>query len=76
MPQNLVRQSREESWDNFCGRTNKNFILIQKLFYNMLKNQRKLIPQNIAIMERWRQYFQELLNAITEGQLTQIPKDK
>jgi hypothetical protein len=64
------------------GLHGKNIRVNQKLFYRVLKNFRnmrecplkyikgkdwKLLTNNIEIMNRWREYFLELLDGTEEG---------
>lgn len=76
----MVIDAKGKTWQDFGEKLEKNSRENQKLFYNVLKNLRKgkkpdstLIKDNngkvlsdpIEIMNRWRQYFQELLQ--TQG---------
>lgn len=76
----IVKQSKMKSWEEFGNRMERNHKEHQKLFYKVLKSLRvgrdaelmqmkdvngKLLTENCKIMQRWREYFQELLGTST-----------
>jgi hypothetical protein len=73
---NMVREEKEASWIKFGEKMETNSKDNQKLFYKILKNTRngkprqsttiknkvgEIITEDEAIMERWKEYFQDLL---------------
>lgn len=82
----VIKKAKEESWIKFGEKMTEHFRENQKLFYGTLKQLRKkreynmmnikgkdgnIITEEDQIMERWRQYFEELTKAetnITEEQ--------
>lgn len=78
----LVQAAKQKSWIEFGNRMEKDSNGNQKLFYRVLKSFRtekqekelyirnkkqEILTNEIEVMKRWREYFQELL-----GQQTQI----
>lgn len=83
---NLVKQSKQKTWEDFGNKLERDRKTNQKLFYRVLKNLRgdkkvnslaitneagEILTKETEIMERWKQYFQSLLNeeSITEQQI-------
>ncbi|XP_068082743.1 LINE-1 retrotransposable element ORF2 protein [Anabrus simplex] len=73
----LVKTAKRQSWEEFGQRMEKNYKENQKLFYRALKNMRKekqcplkfikdkegkILTEEKEIMERWKEYFNDLLN--------------
>ncbi|KAJ3654264.1 hypothetical protein Zmor_013462 [Zophobas morio] len=75
---NMVKEAKNKAWQEFGEKLETNSKTNQKLFYKVLKTPRKgktaraetikgvdgnIITKTEEVMERWRQYFQELLGA-------------
>ncbi|XP_044755033.1 uncharacterized protein LOC123313963 [Coccinella septempunctata] len=73
----LIQREKRKKWEEFGEKMEKDHKSNQKLFYRVLKNARKtprndnvlikdkdgnLLKEDTAIMERWRGYFDDLLN--------------
>lgn len=78
---NLVIEAKQKSWNNFEEKLEEDSRSDQKLFLNVIKNFDKgektrtinikdmdgeLINNDKLIMEKWQQYFQELINPRNE----------
>lgn len=74
----LILQAKREAWETFGVELEENSKKNNKLFYNILKKTRrgkdtklpqlknkegKILSDSNKIMERWKEYFQELLEA-------------
>lgn len=74
---NIVQEAKKKSWSDFGDKMEENSKGNQKLFYRTLKTLRKgktttvhtvknkkgdLLNDTNEVMERWREYFQELLS--------------
>lgn len=81
---NQIKTGKEKSWTEFGKKLTESYNENQKLFYNTLKQMRKpktnmlqnlkdrsgnIITEEASIMERWREYFKDLLeeNEIEEN---------
>ncbi|KAJ3660104.1 hypothetical protein Zmor_004574 [Zophobas morio] len=74
---NMVKEAKNKAWQEFGEKLETNSKTNQKLFYKVLKTLRKgktarvetikgqdgNITKTEEVMERWRQYYQELLGA-------------
>lgn len=85
---NLIKQSKQITWEDFGNKLERDGKSNQKLFYRVLKNLRgdkkivslaitneagEILTKETEIMERWKQYFQSLLNEeLTTEQLTNV----
>lgn len=73
----MVLQAKQQAWEEFGTKLEADSQANQKLFYKVLKNLRKsknytlrqvrakdnrILTEENEIMERWREYFRELLN--------------
>ena len=73
---NQIKTSKEKTWTDFGNKLTETYNENQKLFYNTLKQMRKpktnmlqnlkdkngnILMEETSIMERWREYFKDLL---------------
>ncbi|XP_031358768.1 uncharacterized protein LOC116182371 [Photinus pyralis] len=78
----MVLQSKQQTWEEFGRKIEADSKTNQKLFYKVLKNLRKdkhhtlkyvkakddsVLTEEKAIIERWKEYFEELLNLDTQA---------
>uniref|UniRef100_A0A1Y1M0F5 Reverse transcriptase domain-containing protein n=2 Tax=Photinus pyralis TaxID=7054 RepID=A0A1Y1M0F5_PHOPY len=78
----MVLQSKQQTWEEFGRKIETDSKTNQKLFYKVLKNLRKdkhhtlkyvkakddsVLTEEKAIIERWKEYFEELLNLDTQA---------